>query len=185
MSDFVPWLRTLAEQGGRGVVNNIDARCLGRIADELERLRSIAIERMDLFRQAATKVEELEAARPEVLTAGAISEIALEAATKAIYEDKGDRKGVMYIGWEHEPEDVKARWRVDVRFSVEKYLASLPVAQAVTDPLQAIHDAVNALGGRSDQDNSYDQGIVDTVAKVLDIIERAQAVPSADCGGGK
>ncbi len=38
MSDFVPWLRGLAEKGGKGVVNNIDARCLGRIADELERL---------------------------------------------------------------------------------------------------------------------------------------------------
>ena len=34
----IDWLRGLAEKGGRGVVNNIDARCLGRIADELERL---------------------------------------------------------------------------------------------------------------------------------------------------
>jgi hypothetical protein len=42
-------------------------------------------------------------------------------------------------------------------------------------PFQEIHDAVNALGGRPDQDNSYDQGIVDTVAKVLDIIEKAQS----------
>lgn len=58
MSDFVPWLRELAEIGGKGVVNNIDSRYLGRIADELERLRSIAVERMDLFRQAASKVEE-------------------------------------------------------------------------------------------------------------------------------
>lgn len=38
MTDFVPWLRGLAELGGKGVVHNIDARCLGRIADELERL---------------------------------------------------------------------------------------------------------------------------------------------------
>lgn len=38
MNDYVPWLRYLAEKGGKGVVNNIDARCLGRIADELERL---------------------------------------------------------------------------------------------------------------------------------------------------
>ena len=57
MNDFTPWLRGLAEKGGKGVVNNIDARCLGRIADELERLRSIAAERMDLFSQAASKVE--------------------------------------------------------------------------------------------------------------------------------
>lgn len=51
--------------------------------------------------------------------------VALEAATKAIYEDKGDRKGVNYVGWEHEPENVKAQWRVDVRFSIEAYLAAL------------------------------------------------------------
>lgn len=48
-------------------------------------------------------------------------------------------------------------------------------AQAEPNLLQEIHDAVNDLGGRSDQDNSYDQGIVDTVAKVLEIIERAQS----------
>lgn len=34
----IEWLRGLAAKGGKGVVNNIDARCLGRIADELERL---------------------------------------------------------------------------------------------------------------------------------------------------
>lgn len=46
MSDqTVEWLRGLAEKGGKGVVNNIDARCLGRIADELELLRS-QVERM-------------------------------------------------------------------------------------------------------------------------------------------
>ena len=38
----VEWLRGLAAKGGKGVVNNIDARCLGRIADELELLRRIA-----------------------------------------------------------------------------------------------------------------------------------------------
>lgn len=35
-NSYVPWLRMLAEKGGKGVVNNIDARCLGRIADQLE-----------------------------------------------------------------------------------------------------------------------------------------------------
>ena len=40
MSDFVPWLRELAAAGGKGVVNNVDARSLGRIADEIERLRA-------------------------------------------------------------------------------------------------------------------------------------------------
>jgi hypothetical protein len=35
MADFVSWLRGLAEKGGKGVVNNIDARSLGALADEL------------------------------------------------------------------------------------------------------------------------------------------------------
>jgi hypothetical protein len=35
----IEWLRGLAEKGGKGVVNNIDARCLGRIADDLMLLR--------------------------------------------------------------------------------------------------------------------------------------------------
>jgi hypothetical protein len=34
----IEWLRGLAKKGGKGVVNNIDARSLGRIADDLERL---------------------------------------------------------------------------------------------------------------------------------------------------
>lgn len=40
MSDFVTWLHGLADKGGKGVVNNIDARCLGRVADELAAARS-------------------------------------------------------------------------------------------------------------------------------------------------
>ena len=35
MADNIKWLRELAEKGGKGVVDNIDARALGRIADEL------------------------------------------------------------------------------------------------------------------------------------------------------
>jgi hypothetical protein len=50
VSDFIPWLRGLAEKGGRGVVNNIDARCLGRIADELERLTAQEKDYRDLTR---------------------------------------------------------------------------------------------------------------------------------------
>lgn len=38
MTDYVKWLRGLADLGGKGTVHNIDARCLGRVADELERL---------------------------------------------------------------------------------------------------------------------------------------------------
>lgn len=37
----VEWLRGLSNRGGKGVVNNIDARCLGRIADELEYLKTL------------------------------------------------------------------------------------------------------------------------------------------------
>jgi hypothetical protein len=39
----IAWLRGLADKGGKGVVNNIDARCLGRIADELEYLRRLTL----------------------------------------------------------------------------------------------------------------------------------------------
>jgi len=37
-TEFVDWLRALAAKGGKGVVNNIDARSLGSIADRLESL---------------------------------------------------------------------------------------------------------------------------------------------------
>lgn len=37
-ASFVPWLRDLAKKGGKGVVNRIDARCLGRLADAIEHL---------------------------------------------------------------------------------------------------------------------------------------------------
>jgi hypothetical protein len=34
---MIPWLRSLAEKGDKGGVTNVDARSLGRVADELER----------------------------------------------------------------------------------------------------------------------------------------------------
>lgn len=40
-SDLVAWLRGLATTGGKGTVNHIDARALGRVADELERLQAL------------------------------------------------------------------------------------------------------------------------------------------------
>ena len=40
MEQTIAWLRGLAARGGKGVVNNIDARCLGRIADEIEKLQT-------------------------------------------------------------------------------------------------------------------------------------------------
>lgn len=54
-----------------------------------------------------------------------INEAALEAATKHIYEDKGDRKGIIYAGWDSEPEEVKDPWREDVRVAVEAYLSAV------------------------------------------------------------
>lgn len=50
---------------------------------------------------------------------------AIEAAAEHIYEDKGDRKGIHYIGWEAEPEEVKEAWRVDVRATIVAYEAAL------------------------------------------------------------
>lgn len=38
---LVIWLRTLKEKGGKGVVGNIDARALGRVADALERTQAV------------------------------------------------------------------------------------------------------------------------------------------------
>jgi hypothetical protein len=62
MSDFVPWLRGLADKGGKGVVNNIDARCLGRVADEIERLR--AERTVTLSETWAKQAAEIERLRP-------------------------------------------------------------------------------------------------------------------------
>ena len=41
VTDYEAWLRMLAARGGKGVVDNIDARSLGRVADLLARYQSI------------------------------------------------------------------------------------------------------------------------------------------------
>jgi ribonuclease HI len=51
-----------------------------------------------------------------------ISEAAIDAASRHIYEEKSDRKGVGSVGWENEPEEVREGWRSDVRSSVAAYL---------------------------------------------------------------
>lgn len=38
MNSYADWLHGLADEGGKGVVNNIDARCLGRVADIIDTL---------------------------------------------------------------------------------------------------------------------------------------------------
>lgn len=54
----------------------------------------------------------------------ALDPLALDAAARRVYEDKGDRIGVIYVGWDAEPESVKAQWRADVSVSVSAYLAA-------------------------------------------------------------
>lgn len=39
--NYAEWLRSLSKKGGKGVVNNIDARSLGHVADELDALRNL------------------------------------------------------------------------------------------------------------------------------------------------
>lgn len=46
---------------------------------------------------------------------------AIELAARHIYETKGDRIGVRYIGWEHEPIVVRDEWIRDVRISIDAY----------------------------------------------------------------
>jgi hypothetical protein len=63
----IHWLRSLAVKGGKGVVNNVDARCLGRIADKIE--------------QAAARIRELEAkATPVCIGRNLIGILAKEGA---------------------------------------------------------------------------------------------------------
>lgn len=68
MADYTGWLRELAQKGGQGVVNNLDARCLGRIADELERLRA-----------ALQSIADMAPATSEMTVAHLLAQIAAEA----------------------------------------------------------------------------------------------------------
>ncbi len=59
----VAWFRHLAEKGGKGVVNNIDARALGRIADDLEakdaevaRLKNVAFQAQEMAKEIAVRL---------------------------------------------------------------------------------------------------------------------------------
>jgi len=63
---------------------------------------------------------------------------------------------------------------IKLGWEVRRVYLSAGLAQTPRDPLQEVYDAINALGGGPVQDNSYDQGIVDTVEKALEIIERMQ-----------
>lgn len=82
MSDFVTWLRGLAEKGGKGVVNNIDARCLGRVADVIEAKDDHIT---SLLNTAIEQKEEIERLRSHIGDMRASE----EAATLAVIRTQG------------------------------------------------------------------------------------------------
>lgn len=69
----------------------------------------------------------------------AIDERALEAAAKRSYEFEGDRKHIAYVGWDNEPEDVKAEWRESVRVAVGAF------QRATGYPASEQHQQLSAL----------------------------------------
>jgi hypothetical protein len=63
----VKWLRGLAAKGGNGTVDNIDARALGAIADEIKHLRARAAKleaALEVARQEIAKAKELQFSGP-------------------------------------------------------------------------------------------------------------------------
>ena len=48
----IQWFRRLARDGGKGVVNNIDARSLGRIADAMEKADAELMKSSANFKEA-------------------------------------------------------------------------------------------------------------------------------------
>ena len=54
MSGISEWLHRVAEAGGKGVVNNIDAGALGRAADEIDALEAELAERPGVARAKRT-----------------------------------------------------------------------------------------------------------------------------------
>lgn len=100
----IEWLRGLAEKGGKGVVNNIDARCLGGIADDLTTLTTLTAERdaldkshADLARRLADAGRENERLRAAIYKAGVslsqdMSKMAVENDLRAAYEQTAREK---------------------------------------------------------------------------------------------
>lgn len=60
--------------------------------------------------------------------------LSLEIAARRSYEYEGDRRGLSYVGWEREPEDVKAEWRSSVSTAIKAYQA-LSVVRVNADVL--------------------------------------------------
>lgn len=87
MSDqIIQWLRGLAENGGKGVVNNIDARCLGRVADLIEYRTA----ERDMWNQDARRLSggllKIRAA-PDHVPASVLREIAYDIALNCLPPD--------------------------------------------------------------------------------------------------
>ncbi|MGE4339431.1 MAG: hypothetical protein AB7E55_26195 [Pigmentiphaga sp.] len=55
-------------------------------------------------------------------------EAAIEAAARQSYEYEGHRKGVKYIGWENELDDIRSEWRSSVRVVLDAYEARIRAA---------------------------------------------------------
>lgn len=60
-------------------------------------------------------------------TTSHIPDEAVQAAAKRSYEYEGDRKGLLYVGFENEPEDTQEQWRNSVK---EAILGALPYLSA-------------------------------------------------------
>lgn len=65
-SSFVPWLRALAKDGGKGVVGNIDARCLGRLADGIDDLSRQLAEAQTISKQRLSALEFVRSERDKL-----------------------------------------------------------------------------------------------------------------------
>lgn len=85
----ITWLRSLAEKGGKGTVNAIDARSLGRVADTLAALAPAAEvgEQTHLVSEIHRQHKEIERLRAEIQW--------LRAALQRIV-DKGEQSGFAY-----------------------------------------------------------------------------------------
>lgn len=86
MDQTIEWLRGLAAKGGKGVVDNIDARSLGRIADDIVRIIAERDEWNAGARRLAACLIAINKA-PATIPASILREIAYDAALNCITPD--------------------------------------------------------------------------------------------------
>jgi hypothetical protein len=112
-----------------------NAKWVTEAADEIERIRSIAIERMDLFRQAATNVEQADARIAELTKA--LEWQPIETAPK-------DEKWVLvwerYINTKYHPAEVAryrdGKWRNSANKIVDVVTHWMPIPGSPVVPLE-------------------------------------------------